>query len=507
MTMTPTREQSQQVRVAIYCRISRDKRGEGLGVERQEQACRELAQAYGWTVTQVYVDNDVSAYNRTVERPQYVAMLRAIKAEQVEKVVVWDADRLHRRNVELEPYIDATESAGVDTHVVTAGHYDLSTVSGRMTARIIGAVAQQESEHKAERIRAAQLQARRSGKPRTDGRRSFGYHFADGEYIVDEREAEALREAARQILAGVSLRQVALRMADEGITSTRGNPMTPESLRDTIKTPRVAGLVSWNPRDRKGKRLRHNRQILDGVTGQWQPILDVDTWRAVCDVLDNPAKEMNRRGNKNKHLGSGIYRCECGDTLQIKYKTKADGTQFRRYTCRRREPLRAPASGFHSSIHGDYADETVVEVVLQRLEKTDIRAHLALTSGRVDEVSRLTDKRAQVRQRLDDLDDQVALGAITPAAYARVAPKVEQQVAELDAQLAELAGHDNALAPLAETDDVRQWWAGADLDLRRAVLRSLVDITITHGTPGRKTFDPERVVFRWKTGDDVVNGE
>jgi DNA invertase Pin-like site-specific DNA recombinase len=497
--MTRERTENQQLRAAIYCRISRDKRGEGLGVERQEQACRELAQAHGWAVTQVYVDNDVSAYNRSVSRPRYAAMLHAIKAEQFDKVVVWDADRLHRRNVELEPYIDATESAGVDTHVVTAGHYDLSTVSGRMTARIIGAVAQQESEHKAERIRAAQLQARRAGKPRTDGRRSFGYHFADGEYVVDEREAEALREAARQVLAGVSLRQVARRMADNGIKTTRGNPMTAESLRDTIKTPRVAGLVSWNPKDRKGKRLRDNRQILDGVTGQWQPILDVDTWRAVCDVLDNPAKEMNRRGNRNKHLGSGIFACECGDTLQVKYKTRADGTQFRRYTCRRREPLHVPASGFHSSGHGDFIDELVSEVVLQRLERTDIRAHLALTSGRVDEVGRLTDKRAQVRQRLDDLDEQVALGAISPAAYARIAPKVEAQVAELDAQLADLAGHDNALAPLADADDVREWWAGADLDLRRAVVRSLVDITLTHGTPGRKTFEPERVKFDWKS--------
>ncbi|AHW63912.1 Putative resolvase [Corynebacterium glyciniphilum AJ 3170] len=506
MTMTPTQEQPQQVRAAIYCRISRDKGGEGLGVERQEQACRALAEREGWTVTKVYADNSISAYSGA-KRPGYRSLLDAVARGEFDRVVAWAPDRLHRRPIELNEYIDATEQVGVSTHTVNAGHWDLSTAGGRMSARVLGDLAAYESELRAERVLAAQLQARRSGKPRTDGRRSFGYHFVDGEYIVDEREAEALREAARQILAGVSLRQVALRMADEGITSTRGNPMNPESLRDTIKTPRVAGLVSWNPRDRKGKRLRHNRQILDGVTGQWQPILDVDTWRAVCDVLDNPAKEMNRRGNKNKHLGSGIYRCECGDSLQIKYKTRADGTQCRRYTCRRREPLHAPASGFHSSIHGDNVDETVVEVVLQRLEQTDIRAHLALTSGRVDEVSRLTDKRAQVRQRLDDLDDQVALGAITPAAYARVAPKVEQQVAELDAQLAELAGHDNALAPLAETDDVRQWWAGADLDLRRAVLRSLVDITIMHGTPGRKTFDPDRVVFRWKTGDDPAGAE
>lgn len=34
---------------AIYCRLSQDRSGEGLGVERQEQMCRQFASRSGGT--------------------------------------------------------------------------------------------------------------------------------------------------------------------------------------------------------------------------------------------------------------------------------------------------------------------------------------------------------------------------------------------------------------------------------------------------------------------------
>ncbi|MGP5929107.1 recombinase family protein [Corynebacterium glyciniphilum] len=486
-----------QVRTAIYCRISLDKRGEGLGVERQEAECRELAERNGWTVTKVYVDNSVSAMS-TAKRPGYAAMLKAIKAEQFDKVVVWDADRLHRRNVELEPYIDVTERVGVDTHVVTAGHYDLSTVSGRMTARIIGAVAQQESEHKAERIRAAQFQARQSGKPRTDGRRALGYRFEGSQWVIVEREAEALRDAAAKLLAGVTLRQIARYMRAAGINTTRGNPMTAESIRDTLKQPRLAGLVGWTPKNRKGQRLRRNMTVLDGVVGDWEPILDVDTWHAVYDLLNSPDRRTNKRGNEVVNLGSNLYKCACGDDMGAKYRKLADGTKYRRYYCRRRLHL-DNGRGLHSACHADELDAYVTETLLARLERIDIRAHLALSGGTADEVATLNGRRGTLRARLDDLDTAVGSGTLSMERYLAVAPKVEAQIAEVDDQLAALAGADNALTPLADTDDIRGWWETAPIDLRRGVLDALVTVHIERGLPGRTRFDPDRITFEWKS--------
>ena len=121
---------------AIYTRISKDHAGLGLGVARQEKACRELADQRGWNNAVVFSDNDVSA-SRAVRRPQYEAMLAGVRAGTVRRIVVWDLDRLSRQPIELEGFIDLVEQRGVELANVS-GEVDLSTAHGRMFARIKG---------------------------------------------------------------------------------------------------------------------------------------------------------------------------------------------------------------------------------------------------------------------------------------------------------------------------------------------------------------------------------
>jgi len=121
-------------RGAIYCRLSQDRTGAGVVVDRQERDCRELGRSLGWQVAAVFTDNDVSAY-RKQSRPGYMALLAAVEAGDVDGVLAWHTDRLHRSPKELEVYIDLCEPRGVVTRTVRAGELDLGTASGRMIAR------------------------------------------------------------------------------------------------------------------------------------------------------------------------------------------------------------------------------------------------------------------------------------------------------------------------------------------------------------------------------------
>lgn len=144
-------ERVNDVRAAIYCRISQDREGAGLGVDRQRQDCVKLCEDRGWEVIAVYEDNDLSAYSGK-RRPGYETLLGTVRAHSVDVVVVWHTDRLHRSPRELEEWIVAVETAGVMTATVKAGELDLATSSGRLVARMFGAVARHESEQKGERI-------------------------------------------------------------------------------------------------------------------------------------------------------------------------------------------------------------------------------------------------------------------------------------------------------------------------------------------------------------------
>lgn len=70
-----------------------------------------------------FIDNDVSA-TRGTKRPGYEDLLARIEAGDVDAVVVWALDRLHRRPIELEHFITLVERHRVALANV-AGDVDL----------------------------------------------------------------------------------------------------------------------------------------------------------------------------------------------------------------------------------------------------------------------------------------------------------------------------------------------------------------------------------------------
>src|SRR6478735_9537105 len=132
------------MRTAIYCRISEDREGAGLGVERQRVDCQRLAESRGWSVRAVFTDNDLSAYSGK-PRPGYRAMLEAAERGDLDAIVAWHSDRLHRSPVELEAFISICEAHDLQVVTVQSGAIDLATPSGRMVARMLGSAARYES--------------------------------------------------------------------------------------------------------------------------------------------------------------------------------------------------------------------------------------------------------------------------------------------------------------------------------------------------------------------------
>ncbi len=122
---------ARELLLGAYERISDDQEDEstgdrGAGVTRQEEALELLCQMLSksgpstWTIHRHYTDNDVSAYSGK-PRPQYAALMQAVEAGQVDMVVAWDPDRLHRSPAELEDFITAVERAGVEVVTLQAG--------------------------------------------------------------------------------------------------------------------------------------------------------------------------------------------------------------------------------------------------------------------------------------------------------------------------------------------------------------------------------------------------
>src|SRR5690606_17798558 len=118
----------------------------------------------GWKVVKVRSDNDVSATSGK-PRAGYLAMLEDVRAGLADVIIAWHPDRLHRSVRELEDFIDLVQATGTKVVTVKAGEYDLSTHSGQMLARIVGAVARHEADALSARIKAKHRELALAGKP------------------------------------------------------------------------------------------------------------------------------------------------------------------------------------------------------------------------------------------------------------------------------------------------------------------------------------------------------
>jgi site-specific DNA recombinase len=268
--------------VGIYVRISKDDEKDELGVARQEKECRALVKQRGWKVAEVYRENNRSAFNS--HRKEWSRMLADLEAGTIQVVVAWANDRLYRQ---VRDQLDLMERAK-RIATVKDGDVDPETAEGKMRMGILANVAAFESERKSERHRSQHEQIAEAGTW-PGGRVPYGYRKDGRSLRVEPKEAKALRDAAAAILDGASLRSVADRLG-----------MYTRTAKRMLMNAVIAGRRVY-----RGQELR----------AAWPPILDVRTWRKVCEVLDDPAR--GAKGPRPKYLLSGIAVCgSCGSALK-----------------------------------------------------------------------------------------------------------------------------------------------------------------------------------------------
>lgn len=319
-------------RAAVYLRISLDRAKDGLAVERQREDCEQIVKQRGWILTNTYVDNSVSAFNRSKVRPAYNQMISDYEAGLFDAIVCWDLDRLTRQPRQLEDWIDLATDRGLI--LVTAnGEADLTTDGGRMYARIKASVARAEMERKgARQTRALQQRAQKGVAPK--GQRLYGY-TTSGDLVASE--SDVVRQLFVDFSQGISLFALAKKLNEAGTPTLKGGRWIPSTIRGMLTNPRYAA------------RAVYKNVVLDNPAN-WQAAIDEGTFDLVQSILNDPRRVKNREGTQRKHLGSGLYVCGiCGTPLR---------TNGSRYWCH---------SGGHLIRSMQPVDDYVMAVVAARL--------------------------------------------------------------------------------------------------------------------------------------------
>jgi DNA invertase Pin-like site-specific DNA recombinase len=460
------------IRAGIYARISSDREGDNLAISRQLADCEQLAERRGWKVVERYVDSDISAYSGK-RRPEYLRMLDEIDTGTVDAVVVYHADRLHRHPRELEDFIDLCQRTKTKIATVS-GDLDLSTHEGQLLARITGAVARKESDDKSRRIRRKHEELAAAGKPSGGGTRPYG--FDPDKRTIRPDEAEVIRDCARRVLAGDSLRSICIDLNERGVTTATGKEWKSQSLRRMLMSPRISG------------QREHRGEIV--AKAEWPAIITPRQTQQLQAKLRDPARRTNRASRR--YLLTQLLRCShCGAMLVA--RPRADGT--RRYVC-------ATGPGFDgcnkTTVIAEPVEQFIAQAVLHRLETP--RLHQARKRTPTD--TKGAEWQAEIERRQGQLDELAAMwaeGEITRGEWLRARTPIEKHLTTAKKKLAALNRTTVLLPFVDEASALREQWQSMTLTRQHEIIvATLQHVEVNPAVRGRNRFDVSRLRPVWR---------
>jgi site-specific DNA recombinase len=318
-------------RCAVYTRKSSE---EGLEQDFNSlHAQREASEAFiksqqgeGWRLVKTaYDDGGLSGGN--MERPALQRLLEDIRHGLIDVVVVYKVDRLTRSLADFAKMVEVFDAQGVSFVAVTQ-QFNTTTSMGRLTLNVLLSFAQFEREVTGERIRDKIAASKRKGIW-MGGCPSMGYDVCDRRLVVNQAEAETVRQIYQRYLKTGSVPKLKKSLDRDGIVSkirvsrkgikSGGQSFSRGALYELLSNPIYVGEI-------RHKRERH--------PGQHEAILDRKLWEKVQRQLQNrAARPTEPRTKVSPSPLAGKVFDETGEPLYVQAAVK-DRRRYRYYVSR-----------------------------------------------------------------------------------------------------------------------------------------------------------------------------
>src|SRR5687767_5736959 len=235
------------MRTVVHVRVSTQRQAQSQSIEQQLERLRAHLRGQGEELTSEAVFRDDGHSGATLNRPGLDRLRDAVRAGEVERVLVTDPDRLARNHVQLMVLLEELERAGCEVTF-------LDRPMGRdpqdqLMLQIRGAVAEHERILIAERMRRGRQAKLRAGCLLPWSRAPYGYrldpdHPRDPAGVtVEPVEAAVVKELfAGYVEDHQSLFGLARHLKALGIASPSGRPhWSTATLRGILANPTYTG--------------------------------------------------------------------------------------------------------------------------------------------------------------------------------------------------------------------------------------------------------------------------
>lgn len=398
---------------SIYARFSSDSQRDE-SIEIQVEYCQRLIKQNGWVLGEVYTD--YARTGRTDDRPGFQRCISDGVAGKYDILVIYKTDRF-ARNVEIaQHYKRKLFEAGVELHSVREGEVK-DTPEGFLFSGMTDLWADYYSRNLSVQIREGNQ--KNAKKLKASGVRRYGYDVDENDhFIINESEAEVVREVFSMYLDGYTSNQIAAALNARGIPTARGARWQAPPLLKMIKNPAYIGTYSYA-----------GHVVEDAIPA----IIDKGAFYLAQEITNNRTRGKRMSVRSEYVLSNKLYCLTCGSSMSGTSGTSATGKKYRYYTCSKKK------DGCAHRISADTIEKIVTDAVSKMLNNEEtinmMTADMIAYSNTIPDKSQtMKDERSDLLKERDRLVDSIAQGVPASAVGKRIS-SLEERIQDLNQKI------------------------------------------------------------------------
>lgn len=324
-----------------------------VSLERQLDDIKAQMADDGVTLDQIH--EDVHPRWELWERPALSALRERIKARRVDVVYAWDTSRLATGLPHQAILLEEGQRHGVEYRFVNE-RIDPTSPLGQLMWAVTSTFNAMELERIRDRTNGGKKKHLERGELLFYGRNGlYGYRFADDartRMVAYEPEAQVIRRLFREVCAGATVGDLAVRLTAEGVpTPGRSRVWQTSTLLADLHNPAYKGQAAVNRTERvrePGRWVRRRRAEADWhrlPEGRIPALVAPDEWQRAQEALERHRTQAPRGMAPDRQaeflLRGGLASCaHCGRPLHAltvprkrDYAPAGGKVVYRTYAC------------------------------------------------------------------------------------------------------------------------------------------------------------------------------
>lgn len=429
---------NKKVKAGIYIRVSTEEQKQGHSLEAQESMLKEFADKKGYEIYDVYNDGGYSGKN--FNRPEIQRLLRDLKDDKIDVILVWKVDRLSRNNTDVMSLIDIELTPRKKSLIITSIDMDSSSPTGHMFISLLSTFARYERATIIDRVKAGMQ--KRAEKGYWNGGSILGYDSVDKKLIINENESKIVREIFQLRAEGKGYKFIVNILNDKGIKTKTGKNFSIPAIKLIVNNYIYSGKMVWKKHQDWGTRRRAGKAEPIIVEGIHDAIIDEGLWERVQKVNELQKNSFSSNRNFNgKFLLTGILKCpKCGaGTVISKTKKRNSDDYYLYYTCQAYHN-KGPSVCRANLIRKEQVEQQVLNIISLLVNENDIINALIdeLNSGNnktnelhIAHIKMLKKQLGKAYDKRKKLDNDYFEGNIEGSTYNRLMNELQLDINKL----------------------------------------------------------------------------